>query len=322
MKPSRIRAAVLSAALLALPQLAAAQEWPSKAVKIVVPFAPGGGSDFIARYVARRLSEELKQPFIVENKPGAGGNIGTEQGIKSPPDGYTLTLIASSYTVNASVYKLNFDPINDITPIIQVSQGPLVIVVNPKVPAKDLKELVALAKAKPDEVNYASSGPGSIVHAASELFNMTAGTKMTHVPYKGSGPALNDLISGQVDLMFDQLPSSLAQVQGGRLKAVAVTSRARTSIAPDIPTIAESGLPAFEATSWWAVFAPPKTPPEIVDKLNAVIHQALADPKLLATFTGMGLEVWRSTPAELSQLLVDERLKWQKVIIDNNIEVN
>jgi tripartite-type tricarboxylate transporter receptor subunit TctC len=189
-----------------------------------------------------------------------------------------------------------------------------------KFDAKSVSDVIARAKAAPGTLNVATGATMHLLNAA--MFKSMAGLTWVDVPYKGSGPALNDLISGQVDLMFDQLPSSLAQIQGGRLKAVAVTSRQRTSIAPEIPTIAESGLPAFEATSWWAVFAPPRLPPELVVKLNAAVHQALADPKLLATFREMGLEAWQSTPEELGKLLLDERAKWQKVIADNHIEVN
>ena len=322
MKPSRIRAAVLSAALLALPQLAAAQEWPSKAVKIVVPFAPGGGSDFIARYVARRLSEELKQPFIVENKPGAGGNIGTEQGIKSPPDGYTLTLIASSYTVNASVYKLNFDPINDITPIIQVSQGPLVIVVNPKVPAKDLKELVALAKAKPDEVNYASSGPGSIVHAASELFNMTAGTKMTHVPYKGSGPALTDTIAGQTQVFFSSASTAVPHIAGGKLRAVAVTTKKRIPALPDVPTVAEQGIANYDVTLWHGLIGPKGMPPEVVAKVNAAVTRALKLKETEEQLKNDGVAPAGGSPQQFADTIKREIDSWAKVVKAANIKAD
>src|SRR5882672_2591339 len=209
--------ALAAAVTLGVSPVALAQQYPAKPVRIVVPFAPGGGSDFIGRFMAQRLTDTLGKQVIVENKPGAGGVLGIEAGIKSPPDGYTLTLIASSYTVNPAIYKLNFDPLNDITPIIQISQGPLVIVANPKVPANTLKEFIALAKAKPNELNFATSGPGSIVHAASEMFNMRAGIKMTHVPYKGSGPALTDTIAGTTQVFFSSASTAMPQIQAGKL---------------------------------------------------------------------------------------------------------
>jgi tripartite-type tricarboxylate transporter receptor subunit TctC len=264
----------------------------------------------------------LGQTVIIENKGGADGAIGTAAVARATPDGYTIILsTTSTHVINPLLNKnITYNPSMDFSPVSLVAQSPNILVSSLKFDAQSVSDVIARAKAAPGKLNVATGATMHLLNAA--MFKSMAGLTWVDVPYKGSGPALNDLISGQVDLMFDQLPSSLAQVQGGKLKAVAVTSRVRTSIAPDIPTIAESGLPAFEATSWWAVFAPPKTPPDIVDKLNAVIHQALGDPKLLATFTGMGLEVWRSTPAELSQLLVDEHAKWRKVIVDNNIEVN
>jgi len=257
----------------------------------------------------------------VENKGGADGAIGSAAVSRAAPDGYTLILsTTSTHVINPLLNKnITYNPSTDFQPISLVAQSPNILVSSLKFDAKSVNDVIARAKAAPGQLNVATGATMHLLNAA--MFKSMAGLSWVDVPYKGSGPALNDLISGQVDLMFDQLPSSLAQVQGGRLKAVAVTSRNRTSIAPDIPTIAESGLPAFEATSWWGVFAPPKTPPEIVAKLNAAIHQALAEPKLLASFTGMGLEVWRSTPEEFGRLLIDERVKWQKVIADNNIEV-
>jgi tripartite-type tricarboxylate transporter receptor subunit TctC len=302
--------------------LAAQTAYPSRPITMVVAFNAGGSTDLIARVLAQRMRSLLGQTVIIENKGGADGAIGTAAVARAIPDGYTIILsTTNTHVINPLLNKnITYNPATDFQPVSLVAQSPNILVSSQKFDAQSVSDVIARAKAAPGKLNVATGATMHLLNAA--MFKSMASLIWVDVPYKGSGPALNDLISGQVDLMFDQLPSSLAQVQGGKLKAVAVTSRARTSVAPDIPTIAESGLPAFEATSWWAVFAPPKTPPEIVEKLNAVIHQALADPKLLATFTGMGLEVWRSTPAELSQLLVDERLKWQKVIVDNNIEVN
>jgi tripartite-type tricarboxylate transporter receptor subunit TctC len=302
--------------------LASQPAFPSRPITMVVAFAAGGSTDLIARVLAQRMGSILGQTVIIENKGGADGAIGTAAVARATPDGYTIILsTTSTHVINPLLYRnIAYNPVTDFQPISLVAQSPNILVSSPQFDAKSVKDVIARARAAPGKLNVATGATMHLLNAA--MFKSMANLSWVDVPYKGSGPALNDLISGQVDLMFDQLPSSLAQVQGGRLKAVAVTSRQRTSIAPDIPTIAESGLPAFEATSWWAVFAPPKTPPEIVARLNAAVHQALTDPQLLATFKDMGLEVWQSTPEELAKLLIDERAKWQKVIADNHIEVN
>jgi tripartite-type tricarboxylate transporter receptor subunit TctC len=310
----RVCAAIALTAMLALPGIAAAQEWPTKPVKIVVPFAPGGGSDFIARYIARRLTEELKQPFIVDNKPGAGGNIGAEQGIKSPPDGYTLTLIASSYTVNPSVYKLNFDPINDITPIIQISQGPLVVVANPKVPAKTMKEFIALAKSKPNEINYASSGQGSIIHAATEMFNLRAGTRMTHVPYKGSGPALTDTIAGTTQVFFSSASTAMPQVNAGKLRALAVTTSKRIPALPDVPTIKEAGVADYDVTLWHGLIGPKGMQPAIVNKINAAVSKALKMKESEEQLQNDGVSPAGGSPQQFGDTIKREIDAWGKVV--------
>jgi tripartite-type tricarboxylate transporter receptor subunit TctC len=312
-------AAVALATLFAVPAMAQ-QDWPTKPVKIIVPFAPGGGSDFIARYIARRLSEELKQPFIVDNKPGAGGNIGTEQGIKSPPDGYTLTLIASSYTVNPSVYKLNFDPVADITPIIQVSQGPLVIVANTNLPAKTLQEFVAYAKAKPGEVNFASSGPGSIVHAASELFNQRAGIKMTHVPYKGSGPALTDTIAGQTQVFFSSASTAVPHVTGGKLRALAVTTSKRIPALPNVPTVAESGVKDYDVTLWHGLIGPKGMSPAIVAKINDAVTKSLKLKETEEQLKNDGVAPAGGTPQQFGTTIRNEIAMWHKVVVEGNIK--
>jgi tripartite-type tricarboxylate transporter receptor subunit TctC len=289
---------------------------------MVVAFNAGGSTDLIARVLAERMGSILGQTVFIENKGGADGAIGTAAVARATPDGYTLILsTTSTHIINPLLYKdISYNPTTDFQPISLVAQSPNILVSSPKFDAKSVADVIARAKAAPGTLNVATGATMHLLNAA--MFKSMADVSWVDVPYKGSGPALIDVASGQVDLMFDQLPSSLAQVQGGRLKAVAVTSRQRTSIAPDIPTIAESGLPAFEATSWWGVFAPPKTPPEIVTKLNSAIRQAQLDPKLLGAFKSMGLEIWQSTPEELARLLVDEHAKWQKVILDNHIEVN
>jgi tripartite-type tricarboxylate transporter receptor subunit TctC len=302
--------------------LASQPAFPSRPITMVVAFAAGGSTDLIARVLAQRMGSILGQTVIIENKGGADGAIGTAAVARAAPDGYTIILsTTSTHVINPLLYKtISYNPATDFQPISLVAQSPNILVSSLKFDAKSVADVIARARAAPGTLNVATGATMHLLNAA--MFKSMAGVSWVDVPYKGSGPALNDLFSGQMDLMFDQLPSSLAQVQGGRLRAVAVTSRQRTSVAPDIPTIAESGLPAFEATSWWGVFAPPKLPPEIVTKLNDAIHQALADPKLLATFKEMGLEAWQSTPEELAKLLVDERVKWQKVIADNKIEIN
>jgi tripartite-type tricarboxylate transporter receptor subunit TctC len=327
MKPihrARVRLAVAMAALLAVPGVAGAQatEWPNKPVRIVVPFAPGGGSDFIARYIAKRLTDDLKQPFIVENKPGAGGNIGTEQGIKSPPDGYTLTLIASSYTVNPSVYKLNFDPVADMTPIVQISQGPLLIVTNPNVPAKTLAELVALSKAKPNEIYFASSGSGSIVHAASEYFNLKAGTKMTHVPYKGSGPAMTDTIGGQTQVFFSSASTAMPQINAGKLRVLAVTTSKRIPALPNVPTVMEAGVAGYDVTLWHGLIGPKGMPPEIVNKINATVVKALKLKETEDQLQNDGVAPAGGTPQQFGATIKTEIDHWKKVVADAGIKAD
>ena len=316
---------VLRAAIILLAGTAAVASqpaFPSRPITMVVAFAAGGSTDLIARVLAQRMGSILSQTVIIENKGGADGAIGTAAVARAAPDGYTIILsTTSTHVINPLLYRnISYNPATDFQPISLVAQSPNILVSSLKFDARSVADVIARARAAPGTLNVATGATMHLLNAA--MFKSMAGVSWVDVPYKGSGPALNDLFSGQIDLMFDQLPSSLAQVRGGRLKAVAVTSRQRTSVAPDIPTIAESGLPAFEATSWWGVFAPPKTPPEIVARLNAAVQQALADPKLLATFKEMGLEAWQSTPEELARLLVDERVKWQKVIADNKIEVN
>jgi tripartite-type tricarboxylate transporter receptor subunit TctC len=321
---ARARLAVAMATLLVLPGLALAQatEWPNKPVRIVVPFAPGGGSDFIARYIARRLSDDLKQPFIVENKPGAGGNIGTEQGIKSPPDGYTLTLVASSYTVNPSVYKINFDPVADMTPIVQISQGPLLIVVNPNVPAKTLAELVALARAKPTEIYFASSGSGSIVHAASEYFNLKAGTRMTHVPYKGSGPAMTDTIGGQTQVFFSSASTAMPQINAGKLRVLAVTTSKRIPALPNVPTVMEAGVAGYDVTLWHGLIGPKGMPPEIVNKINATVVKALKLKETEDQLQNDGVAPAGGTPQQFGTTIKNEIEMWKKVVADAGIKAD
>ena len=315
-----IRMAMLAASLASLG--AAAQTYPTKPVKIVVGFAPGGGSDFAARVIAQQLTERMKNQVIVENKPGAGSLLGAEFVIKSAPDGYTLLLTPASYTVNPSVYKLTFDPLNDITPIAQISKGPYIVAVHPSVPAKTLKELVAYAKANPGKLSYASSGNGAHIHVATEYLLYTAGINIVHVPYKGSGPALNDTVGGQVQMIFGSVATALQYVKSGRLRPLAVTTPKRIAAAPDVPTVAESGYPGWEVTNWHGLVGPKGLPKDIVQRINKDVNVAVHSPEMVKVLSGDGLEPAGGTPEELAALLKAEVARWAQVVKRANIKVD
>ncbi|HUQ26218.1 MAG TPA: tripartite tricarboxylate transporter substrate binding protein [Burkholderiales bacterium] len=310
--------ALLAAACLVLPALA--QSYPTKPVRIVVPFAPGGGSDFIARFMAQRLTTGLGQQVIVENKPGAGGMLGIEQGVKSPADGYTLTLIASSYTVNPSIYKFTFDPVNDITPIIQLSQGPLLIVVRPSLPVKSTQELIAMAKAKPGQVNFASSGQGSVIHMATELFQSMAGVKMNHIPYKGTGPALTDTIGGQTDVFFSSTATAVPHVQSGKLRAVAVTTLKRIPALPSVPTVSESGVKGYDVVLWHGLIGPKGLPRPIVERINAEAGKALKIKETADQLQNDGVAPAGGTPEQFLAQIKKEIGIWRKVATDAGVK--
>jgi tripartite-type tricarboxylate transporter receptor subunit TctC len=307
------------AVLLLVATAAFAQPYPAKPVKIVVPFPPGGGNDFIARFVAQRLAPALGQQVIVENKPGAGGTIGIEAGLKAPPDGYTLTLISSAYTITPHLYKLHYDALADIAPIIQMSRGPLLAVVNPSVPAKNVQELVALAKAKPGSLNFASSGQGSTIHLAAELFALRAGIKMNHVPYKGTNQALTDTIGGQVDLYFSSTAAAIPHIRAGKLRVLAVTSAERLAAEPAIATLAESGLPGYEVILWHGLAGPKGLPRAIIDRINAEVGALIKSKDAAEQLQTDGVMPMRSTPEELQATLKKEIELWRKVIRDAGI---
>jgi tripartite-type tricarboxylate transporter receptor subunit TctC len=312
---------LFAAAVLALAMAPAqAQKYPSKPVRIVVPFAPGGGSDFIARFIAQRLTDGLGAQVIVENKPGAGGMLGIEAGVKSPPDGYTLTLIASSYTVNPSIYKFSFDPVSDITPIIQLSQGPLLVVVRPSLPVKSLRELIALAKAKPGQVNFASSGQGSVIHMATELFQTQAGVKMNHIPYKGTGPALTDTIGGQTDVFFSSTATAVPHVQAGKLRALAVTSAKRIPALPDVPTVAEAGVKGYEVILWHGLIGPKGLPGPVVERINAEATKALQLKETAQQLQNDGVAPAGGTPEQFLAQIRKEIGVWRKVAADAGVK--
>jgi tripartite-type tricarboxylate transporter receptor subunit TctC len=309
-----LRLALGSVALPALPHLARGQAYPTKPVRLIVPFAPGGNTDLIARLMGQWLSERLGQPFVVENRPGAGTNIGTEVVVRAPADGYTLLMVHPPSAINATLYeKLNFNFIRDIAPVVGIVRAPFVMEVNPSIPAKSVPELIAFAKTNPSKISMASAGIGSGPHVAGELFQMMAGVKMVHVPYRGTGPALTDLIGGQVQMYFDGIPTSIEYIRSGKLRALAVTSTSRSVVLPDIPALSDF-LPGFEASFWGGVGAPSNTPAEIVHKLNKEINVGLADPKIKARLADLGGTVLGGSPAEFGKLIADETEKWAKVI--------
>jgi len=315
-----LRLLLAAATLLAIAPTVSAQDYPTKPIRVIVPFAPGGGSDFIARFMAQRLSGLLGKPFVIENKPGAGGNLGTEQGVRAAADGYTLTLIASSYTVNPAIHKLNFDPVNEVTPIIQLSRGPLLVLVNPSLGASTLQDLIAMAKKKPGEIMYASSGQGSIIHAATELFNLKAGIKMIHVPYRGTGPALTDTLAGQTQVFFSSAATALPHVQSGTLKALAVTTAKRLPALPNVPTVAEAGLPGYEVALWHGLIAPKGLPRTIVDKINKAANESLTLKDTAEKLATDGVAPAGGTPEQFMATIRKEIDLWKKLAADGVIK--
>ena len=322
----RTFAAGLAAACVAfgLTATAVAQPYPTKPIRIVVPFPPGGATDLLARDVAPKLTEAWGQSVIVDNRPGAAGNIGSELVAKSAPDGYTLEMgTVGTHAINASLYaKMPYDHVKDFVPIILVAGVPNVLVVNPAVPANSVAELIAYAKANPGKVNFASSGAGTSIHLSGELFKVMAGVQMTHIPYKGSAPALQDLLGGQVQLMFDNLPPSLPHIKAGKLRALAVTSATRAPALPDVPTLAESGLPGFEASSWFGLVAPAGTPPSIVAKIDGEVAKWLATPEAKEKLSKQGANAFGGTPEDFAKHITAETAKWAKVVKDSGAKVD
>lgn len=304
----------LSAGALALPGVARAQTYPSRPVRIVVGFAPGGATDILARLVGQWLSERLGQQFVVENRLGASGNLATESVINAPADGHTLLQTAPANTINATLFdKLNFNFIRDTTPIASTLRTFYVMVVNPSLPVTSVAEFVAYAKANPGKISYASAGSGTPQHVSAELFKMMTGVQMQHVPYRGSAPAVTDLIGGQVHVMFDNMATALEPVRAGKLRALAVTTAARTPAAPELPTIGEA-VPGFEVSAQFGLVAPRKTPPEIVALLNREINAGLADPKIKARLDQLNGQITAGSPADFGKLLAEETEKWSKVV--------
>ena len=303
---------LVAAAVAGAAGSASAQQYPTKPVRIIAPFAPGGGTDFIARLMATKLSESLKYQFIVENRPGAGATIGTELGVKAAPDGYTLTMIAASYSVNPSLYKLSFDPVTDIQPIIQIARGPFLVSVHPSLPVKDVKGLIAAAKSKPGDINYATSGQGSIVHMATELFGMMAGIKMNHIPYKGTGPALTDTMAGHTTLIFGSIAATMPIVKSGKLKPIAVTTAKRIPALPNVPAIDET-IKGYDVSNWHGFIGPKGLPRPVVDRINGEVTKIIGTKDMEEKLQADGVSPAGGSPEQFAQIIAREIPQWKKV---------
>jgi tripartite-type tricarboxylate transporter receptor subunit TctC len=314
-RPKPLRLVALAAALLAFAGSAAAEDYPAKPVKWVVPYTPAGTTDILARIVGQYLSDHLGQQFVIDNRPGAGNNIGTEVVVNAPPDGYTLLLVNPANGINATLYKkLPFNFLRDIAPVAGIVRVPNVMEVTPGFPAKTVAEFVAYGKAHPGKINMASSGNGTSVHLSGELFMAMSGMKMTHVPYRGSGPALNDLMAGQIMIMFETPASTVGFIRAGKIRALAVNSPERCSALPEVPTMAEAGVPDYVTYTWNGLFAPARTPRAIIDRLNRATVEALADPAVRARLTELGTDVASSTPEALGALVKSELAKWAPIV--------
>jgi tripartite-type tricarboxylate transporter receptor subunit TctC len=309
-----LRLAAGAAVLPAVSRVATADDYPSKPVRILVGYAAGGATDTIARMIGQRLAERLGQQFLVETRTGAGTNIAAEALVRAPPDGYTLFLATSANAINATLYeRLSFNFIRDVAPVAIVADAPLVMEVHPSVPVHTVPEFIAYARANPGKINMASAGTGSPVHVAGELFMMTTGIKLVHVPYRGSAPAITDMLGGQMQVIFDTVPTSLEHIRAGKLRPLAVTTTKRLDALPDVPTVADF-LPGFEASAWQGLCAPKGTPAGIIDRLNKEVNAAVADPKMKGQLEDLSLRVMSGTPADFGKLIADDTEKWAKVI--------
>ena len=302
-------------------QALAADPYPTRPIKWIVPYPPAGTTDVLARIIAQWLSEKLGQSVIVENKPGAGNNLGTEAALSAPPDGYTMLLVNPAHGINATLYKnLNFNFIRDVAPVAGLIRTPNVMEVTPSLPVKTVAEFIAYCKANPGKINMASSGSGTSVHLSGELFKFMTGCDMLHVPYKGAGPALVDLMGGQVHVLFDNLPSSIGHIKNGKLRALAVTSQEREPTLPGVPTVGET-VPGYEATAWFGIGMPKNTPREFIDKINAEVNRALADPKMRERLAELGGKPIAGTPEDFGKVIAAETAKWEKVVISSGAKV-
>ncbi|MES2535618.1 MAG: tripartite tricarboxylate transporter substrate binding protein [Pseudomonadota bacterium] len=306
-----------------MPMLALAQAYPSKPVRVVVPYPPGGPTDIAARIVAQKLSENMRQSFVVENRPGATGMIGTDLVAKATPDGYTLLVNASVQVIYPSLFaKMAFDPIKDFSPVTVLAQGPLVLLVNPDLPVKSVKDLVALAKSKPGKLQFGSSGNGAATHLSAEAFKILAGVDMQHITYKGSTPALTDVMGGHVQLMFDSMSSSLPFIKAGKLRALAVTTAVRSPAMPDLPTIAEAGVPGYDLSTWYGLWAPAGTPKDIVSKLSTEVAKILKTPEVREKLAALGSEPVGNSPDEFATFSRIEQVKWAKVVRESGAKLD
>ena len=314
---------ILATAALAACLTASAQGFPNKPVKIIVPFGPGGFTDVAARILQKELAPVLGQPVIIENRPGAGSTIGTDAVAKAEPDGYTLAMVSTAHVISPHIYKqMPYDPIKDFTPVMRLAEGPYVLTVHPSLPVKSVSELIALAKAKPGEIDYASSGNGSSQHLVGALFCSMAGVKLNHVPYKGSNQAMNDVLGGQVKVTFAGVPNVLPNLGTGKLRALAVSTSTRYAELPNVPTIAEAGVPGYDATIWLGLLAPPNTPRDVVQRLNADITRILSTPEAKKLMASAGVDVATSTPEEFGRLMQSELERWGKVVRETGATVN
>jgi tripartite-type tricarboxylate transporter receptor subunit TctC len=319
--PARCLAAIALLAGLAAHAPAAETEYPTHAVRWIVPYPPGGTTDLLARIMGGWLSQRLGQQVIIDNRPGGGNNIGTEMAIRANPDGYTIFLVNPANAINATLYRnLRFNFLNDMAPVAGIIRVPNVMEVNPAVPAKTVAEFIAYAKANPGKINMASSGNGTSVHLSGELFKSMTGCEMVHVPYKGAGPALVDLMGGQVHVMFDNLPSSIGHIKNGKLRALAVTSEQRDPSMPNVPTVAET-VPGYEATAWFGIGMPKGTPRDVIDKVNAEVNRALADPKMRDRLAELGGRTIAGTPEDFGHVIAAETAKWRDVVISSGAKV-
>ena len=310
-------------ALLAIALQAHAQSYPTRPIRIVVPFGPGGFTDVAARILQKELAPAIGQPIVIENKPGAGSTIGTTDVARSAPDGYSLVMISTTHVISPHLYKQTpYDPIKDFTPVMKLAEGPYVLVVHPSLPVKNVADLIALAKAKPNSIDYASSGNGSAQHLVGALFVTMAGAPLSHVPYKGSSQAMNDVLGGIVKVSFVGVPNALANLQAGKIKALAVTTKKRYAELPDVPTLDEAGVKGYDATVWLGLLAPPGTPRDIVDKLNTSITKILSTPEARKLMASAGVDVATSSPEDFATLMQSELERWGKVVRATGATVN
>jgi len=308
------RAVIAAGALVAFPAISRAETYPSRPIRWIVGYTPGGTTDVLARLIANPLGKRLGQQLVVENRPGAGNNIGTEIVVTAEPDGHTLLLVNPANGINGSLYKkLTFNFVEDIAPVAGITRSPNIMEVNPKVTAKTVAEFIAYCKANPGKVNMASSGLGTSVHMSGELFKAMTGVDMVHVPYRGAAPALTDLLAGNADVLFDNLPSSIGHVRAGALRALAVTTSERSPALPDVPTVAEA-VPGYEASAWFGIGAPKRTPPEVIARLNKEVNEILDDPAMVKKLAELGGTPLRLSPQEFGGVIVDETAKWKKVV--------